>query len=232
MSQAQYLFIIFMFSFAKIVMAQAETVDFSVPNEVDVPAAYAVNGWREVPYYTTWATDLNKTPKLALNCVSPKLYPTHADQSLKHYHQFNSTSFNNAKLRHDESACLLPSRYKNGAGNYYCQRSDLLYTAVISDTFRDSCGNFYRGYTRVTYLLKDENMGTLFSLGRTMYPKRNSTYPGDVEMGATYETDVADFLFLGPLLAGDEARIKKAFIENQKGHLRFDPSSLLFRDIR
>ncbi len=198
----------------------------------EIPSYYAFTEWRPVDGYTTDALDLNKVPQISLNCSSANLYPTHADQSTKQYHQFNYGSYDINKLKAEDPTCLLPSKYKNAAGKYYCQRSDILYSTVISDTYRDLCGNQYRAFWRVTYLKQNDNMGTLFSRGRTMYQNPGSDFPGDVVLGGTYITNVKDFLFLSPLFTGDDNLIKQAFKKNQSSRIRYNPDTLLFEEVR
>lgn len=206
---------------------------FGFDNETgpDNPTHPALRPWSPVVDYVSSPVPLNQIKKVAFNCAADaKLYPTHADQTLKYYHIFNSASFDLARLKYDDPACLLPSRYKNAAGQYYCQRADIYFTTIISDTYRDRCGHVYRGFWRTSFLQQNENMGTLFAKGRTMYPKPGAEFPGDVQLGGTYAVDSAEFLFLAELLPGDAQQIEKSFVDNQKTVLRFNPQSLLFEE--
>ena len=196
----------------------------------DNPTHPALNPWSPVPDYVSSPVELNQIKRKVLNCAESPLYPTHADQTLKYYHLFDAAGFNLSRLKFDDPACLLPSRYKNSAGQYYCQRADIFYTAIISDTYRDRCGNVYRGFWRISFLKQNENMGTLFAKGRTMYPKPGAEFPGDVQLGGTYPVEVSEFLFLSELLAGDADGINKSFIDNQKTLLKFNPQTLLFEE--
>lgn len=205
---------------------------FAFDNETgpNNPTHPALKAWAPVPYYVSSPVPMNQLVKKSFTCDQPQVFPTHADQTLKLYHVFDSAEFDLARLKFDDPACLLPSRYKNAAGQYYCQRSDIYYTAIISDTYRDRCGNVYRGYWRTSFLKENENMGTLFAKGRTMYPKPNATFPGDVQLGGTYPVEASEFLFFSELLAGDADGIQKSFIDNQKTILRFNPQTLLFEE--
>lgn len=194
------------------------------------PVHPALKAWSPVPYYVSSPVPMNQLVKKPFTCDQTQLFPTHADQNLKLYHLFDSAEFDLARLKFDDPACLLSSRYKNSAGQYYCQRSDIYYTTIISDTYRDRCGNIYRGYWRTSFLKENENMGTLFAKGRTMYPKPNATFPGDVQLGGTYPTEASEFLFFSELLAGDVEGIKKSFVDNQKTILRYNPQTLLFEE--
>lgn len=194
------------------------------------PTHPALNPWSPVPDYVSSPVSLNQIQKKPLNCAQSKLFPTHADQTLKYYHLFDSADFDLAHLKFDDPACLLPSKYKNSAGQYYCQRADIYYTTIISDAYRDRCGNVYRGFWRVSFLKQNENIGTLFAKGRTMYPKPGAEFPGDVQLGGTYPVEASEFLFLSELLAGDADGIKKSFVDNQKTLLKFNPQTLLFEE--
>jgi hypothetical protein len=54
-------------------------------------------------------------------------------------------------------------------------------------------------------------MGTLFSKGRTQYPKPNAIFAGEVVDGNTYAVGIKNFLFLSPLLPGDMKKIREAY---------------------
>jgi hypothetical protein len=87
----------------------------------------------------------------------------------------------------------------------------------MSDTYEDACGNLYRGYWFLNYRVgggpqkSEDNMGTLFSKGRTQYPKPNAIFAGEVVDGNTYAVGIKNFLFLSPLLPGDMKKIREAY---------------------
>ena len=206
------------------------TVSAFAQNDLNRPTHPALLPWQEVRDYVTSPIALDQIQHVNFQCDQTTLYPTHADQTTKIYHQFDYAQFDLGKLKADDRACLMPSKFKNASGQYYCQMGDTYYTAIISDTYKDRCGHVYRGYWRVSYLHQDENMGTLFAKGRTMYPKPNADYPGDVQLGGTYPVEASEFLFFSPLFNGDEAAIQKAFVDNQKTILRYNPQTWLFEE--
>lgn len=193
-----------------------------------VPDAQAFIGWQPVPDYTTSDLDLSKIQKIPLNCAQDtKLYPTQPQQDVKLYHRFNWGAYDLARLNSDSEACTLGSKYKNAQGQYPCLRPDTVYNVIMSDTYRDRCGNFYRAYRELLFLKQNESMGTLFSKGRALYPRPNAAYDMDYYVGGTYAVDVSEFLFLSPLLAGDAEKIQNAKSRAKATHT-FDNNSLLF----
>lgn len=138
----------------------------------------------------------------AFSCRSRKVWPTHPSQGTKDYLYAVYANYQHHKTPPNSSGCLL----KNPTGRY-CLRSATAVVVVMTDTFEDECGNYYRGYWLVTYLKSDESMGTLFSKGRTAYPKPNSEFANDYIEGGTYYLDPENFLLLGNLQAGDMAKI-------------------------
>lgn len=215
----------------KSAFAIASSTDYNHVPKDQIVNPQAIEAWEEKMGYVTLKMDLNKVQKIGLDCKDKNLYPTHADQGSKQYHIFDYASYNRLQLNPNDEACLLSSKYKNGAGKFYCMKADLLYTAVISDTYKDSCGHYYRGYWRVTYLQKNDNMGTLFSKGRSMYQNPNSEFPGDMLMDGTYKVDVNQFLFLSPLFKSDMKYIKEAFVRNQTSRLKYNSKTLLFEEV-
>lgn len=193
------------------------------------PNAHAFKGWQPVEGYVTSHIDLNKLPKVQLNCPADPdgLYPTHPQQEVKHYHRFDWGTYDHFKLKGDDEGCSLGSRYKNANGEYSCLRPDTVYSVVMSDVYRDRCGHLYRAYWQLLYLKTNENMGTLFSLGRTLYPNPNSSFPNDFVMGDTYRVSRAQVLFLSAPLTGDREKIIRSQQSAQRTH-RFDPERLLF----
>lgn len=115
------------------------------------------------------------------------------DQSTKKYHKFLVGTYNHAKLKGDSQACATSSITN------YCLRPDTVEYTVMSDIFSDSCGNSYRGFWEVMFMTRHENMGTLGSLGRTLYEKANSQFPGEFETGPTYLVEAKNFLFFTEL---------------------------------
>lgn len=162
-----------------------------------VPNPEAFKGW-EPRGYTIDELDFNtlKTKKFVCD-KSNLLHPMSKDQSTKKYHVFNWGGYDHAKLRGDSEACLVPQK----SNLAFCLKPDTFEYAIMSDTFRDECGNSYRGYWEVQFLTSNESMGTLCSLGRTFYDKPNS--PGEIVGGDTYAVERSRFSFFSELFASD-----------------------------
>lgn len=205
--------------------------DYYLLDPKEVPNQSAILRWTEKSGYVSNPLNLNKIAKISLSCEDKKLYPTHADQTTKAYHVFNAGIYNAQKLKGSDRACLRPSLYRNGSGIYYCVRADHIETAVISDTYKDRCGNFYRGFWRVTYMHADESMGTLFAKGRTMYVRPGAEFKGDYVLGGTYPVDEKEFLFLSPLFLTDKEKIDSQFYANQTSKIRYNDKTLLFEEV-
>lgn len=178
-------------------------------SEPEFPNPGAFTKWREMKGWVTDRTDLETYPKLTVDCADQKLYPTHPQQQLKLYHRFSANAYDNLKLKGGDEPCLIGQKNAPAGKAPLCFRADTAYDTIISDTFQDACGHYYRGFKQVTYLGRNENMGTLFSAGRTTLPKPGSTIENELIPGHTYPVAAKDFLFVGPLLPGDEGEIKK-----------------------
>lgn len=215
----QFIFIVLLFLTAASAFAHSPTP----------PDAHAFKGWQPVAGYVTSTLDLAKLPRLELNCPADAdgLYPTHPQQEVKHYHRFDWGTYDHFKLKGGDEACALGSHYKNTNGEYSCLRPDVAYSVIMSDVYRDRCGQLYRAYWQFVYLKANENMGTLFSLGRTLYPNPKSSFPNDFVMGGTYRVSRDQVLFLSPLLSGDREKITRSQQNALRTH-RFDPERLLF----
>lgn len=193
------------------------------------PNAHAFKGWQPVEGYVTSTIDLARLPRTEINCAADPtgLYPTHPQQDVKHYHRFDWGTYDHGKLKGDDEGCSMSSKFKNARGEYSCLRPDVIYSVIMSDVYRDRCGNLYRAYWELLYLKTNENMGTLFSLGRTLYPNPASSFPGDYVMGDTYKVSRTQMMFLSPVLNGDREKVARAQQNAQRTH-RFDESRLLF----
>lgn len=205
MKKISYLFACILLSFCEITLAQ--NINFNITPTSEIPSPQAFKGFKDKVGYASMPLDLNKLMKVQVKCQTKDLLPTHQQQTTKQYHIYQSGSFDLSKLPFDSEACTMPSKFKNGKGQFYCQQSDILESTVISDTYKDSCGNFYRGFWRVTFLRKNETMGTLFSLGRTLYPKPNSPVENDFEPGDIYPVPTTQFLFFTSLFTADAKKI-------------------------
>ncbi len=137
------------------------------------------------------------------SCQVRKLYPTHPSQGTKDYSYAAFARYNHGKLPPASYACEI----KNPTGRF-CLRASSAIMVVMSDTYEDECGNYYRGYWLTTYLKSDESMGTLFSKGRTAYQKPNSQFANDLAEGGTYFVAPKEFFLLGELLPKDAGIIR------------------------
>lgn len=195
-----------------------------------VPNPEAFHMWRPMNGYTTSNVNLQALPKVQINCEQDQvnLYPTHPQQESKEYHLFDWGQYNHFKLHGESEACAMSSRFKSKNGQYACLRPDVIFNVVMSDIYRDKCGNFYRGFKHLVFLKKNENMGTLLSVGRTIYPNPKSNFPGDTYVGPTYPVLVQEFVFLSNVLPGD---LEKTAALKAKALARthsFDEKTLLF----
>lgn len=173
-----------------------------------VPNAGAIVSWQEIAGYRDSDLDPMSAPRISLECADTNLYPTHPQQNTKHYHLFLSARYDHTRLKGDDEACTLSSKYPNAQGVKPCLRPDYLEYAVISDTYRDSCGHMYRGFWDVAFLKANDNMGVLFAKGRTLYQKPNAGDVNDMYIGDTYAVSADEFLFLSPLLPGDLQKVE------------------------
>lgn len=161
--------------------------------------------------------------QVPLSCDNSALWPTHPFQTTKEYLWAGFAHYYHHKLPVDSYACLRPN-----PTNRFCVLGAIAMAVIMSDTFEDECGNVYRGYWLVSYLKSDENMGTLFSRGRTAYQRPGSPYEYDMIEGDTYPLQNKDFLFLGELLPLDHENIsreqdrafKNGFIRKHKAFTR------------
>jgi hypothetical protein len=174
------------------------------------------------------------------------LYPTHPSQVLKEYHAYDSARYNQREIDGRSEACLVsrvrahpnarqPSAASvariiaeaeaNGRG-IPCLQADAVHRVVLSDTYIDACGNYYRGVKRLSFLGSQENMGTLFSAGRTSYNQGASVTDGQYD-GPTYAVPYTDFVFLAELLPNDMGRITQARSAARATH-KLDETGRLF----
>lgn len=149
---------------------------------------------------------------LPLTCEDKNLYPTHPQQYTKEYIYGVVSKYDNRRLPGKSSSCEIATQNAKA----HCIVAMKAVVAVISDTYEDGCGKLYRGYWLKDYRIAndkrktEDNMGTLFSLGRTQYDKLNAQFPGEVVDGSTYPVKVDEFLFLATLRPGDVKRIREA----------------------
>ncbi|MGZ3653036.1 MAG: hypothetical protein ACXVB9_12855 [Bdellovibrionota bacterium] len=192
-------------------------------NTAELPEPNAIIRWSDPRYEESGLPALDDLDHVDVNCHDRHLYPTHPQQRSKSYHVFRVAVYANEKLDGGSPVCKISS---SGAKKY-CLLADTFEYAVISDLYQDACGGLYRGVWSVGFPKKDDNMGQLFSRGRTVYPKENAEYAGDVEDGQTYPLDQKDFLFVTHPFAGDSEVAKKLAAEAQATHT-YDSVTHLF----
>jgi hypothetical protein len=192
-------------------------------NTSELPEPSAIIRWSDPRYEESGLPALDDLDHVDVVCHDHRLYPTHPQQRSKSYHVFRMAVYENEKLEGVSPVCKISS---SGAKKY-CLLADTFEYAVISDIYQDACGNLFRGVWSVGFPKKDDNMGQLFSKGRTVYPKENAEFSGDVEDGQTYPLEQKDFLFLTHPFPGDAEVAKKLAAEAQVTHT-YDSVTHLF----
>lgn len=192
-----------------------------------IPNPEALSQWQDVTSYQSSNVDLKGLTRLSVDCSDPDLYPTHPQETTKLYHVFKRAQYDLRKLKADDEACAIGAKYQSARGYRVCQMADALNYVVLSDTFQDACGHFYRGFWEVLFLRRNDSMGTLLSQGRTVYPKPNADFDGEMVIGPTYSLQSTTFLFLTPLFPGDMAKIEKQR-EKAAENFRFNERTLLY----
>lgn len=192
----------------------------------EIPEAQAVNRWTDPKYEDPSAPGLDTLERVEVpgSCGDKDLYPTHPQQMSKTYHVYRVANYTNNLIPANSRVCKITT---NGSVKY-CVQTDTFSYSVISDIYQDGCGNLYRGVWNVGFLKRDDNMGTLFSKGRTMYEKENSQFRNDMEEGQTYSLSRKDFLFLTPAFPGDKEKAQKLFQQARQTHY-YDERTRLFR---
>lgn len=171
--------------------------------------------------------DVFSLPSKKIECGDPNLYPTHPQQSTKLYHSYQTAAYDQTRLRAEDEACKIGSKYENTLGWRPCLLADVAEDAVISDTYQDACGHFYRAAWEVTFLKSDDNMGLLFSRGRTLYPKENAEFENDMYVAQTYPVAAEDFLVITDLFPGDLEKIEAQKRAAEATH-SYDPAKGIF----
>lgn len=166
------------------------------------PDTQHLGRWNEHRDFILTSRDPRGLFRRGFSCANGKLFPTHPSQATKEYQYAVWSQYDHSRLSPSSYACLTVS-----PPGRHCLRAAVAIMVILSDTFQDECGNFFRGYWLQGYLKSDENMGTLASRGRTFYPKPNSPFPNDFEEGGTYAVEPKSFLFLAELEPGDQGKI-------------------------
>lgn len=162
-----------------------------------------LSSWQLNPDFVLNGPGPSRIRQRPMNCASKVLYPTHPSQATKDYLHAMYASYDHGRLPPESYACLTRTTTRR-----HCLRGAIAEAVIMGDTYVDDCGNFYRGYWLTTYLKSDENMGTLFSKGRSAYEKPDAQFPGEFIEDNTYSLTVDQFLILGELLPGDAESIR------------------------
>lgn len=91
------------------------------------------------------------------------LLPLSKDQKKKTYHLDFTATFDRT-IPGDSDLCQVRQR----GGQFRCIVAKRFKAKLLSDTYRDSCGNLLRGYAWITYTLPGETMMDSVSPGRTL----------------------------------------------------------------
>jgi len=196
--------------------------------DVAIPDPQGFLGWKEIAGYRTSDKDVDKLQAVELKCDKTELFPTHPSQATKLYHAAQIGLYQQTKIPGTSEACKISGKFKTTRGTLPCLMADSLKYFAISDTYQDRCGNFYRGLVEVRFWSRDESMGTLFSRGRTVYPKPHSDFEGEMEEGGTYAVDYNDMLLVTELFPGDQEAIAKYKGDALANGFRFNSTTLLF----
>jgi len=102
-----------------------------------------------------------------------KLYPTHPSQSLKEYHVYDRAEFDRRQIDGRDDECLLSqvqdlrpgarprsqslidrviSQADERGRPIPCQLGNSVHRVMLSDTYIDACGNYYRGIKSMQFL--------------------------------------------------------------------------------
>jgi hypothetical protein len=194
-----------------------------------VKEKHAFLGWKNNPREQTDFLNFEEVKSVSINCENSRIFPTHPQMDQKKYFNAKYGSFDHFKLSTESELCLLKTKSKNSKGNYTCLRADRLAYVVISDLYEDSCGNFYRGYKELLFQRSHENMGTLFSPGRSMLPDPKATVEGEYIYGSTYPVESAEFYFFTEVTDQERASIKVGKKQAEKLGIRWDPQTNTFQ---
>ena len=199
---------------------------FPLPNPVPNPEAF--RGWNNIPESTAGAAAPETFARIPVACADKELVPTNPQQTTKTYHVFKSGRYDHSKLTADDEACAFGAKNVSSKGIRLCFSPDSTEYGVISDFYQDHCGHSYRGFWEVQFMKKDENMGNLFSRGRTMYQDPHSPFKNDMYTGNTYALVESDFLFLAPVTADEIKRVQKERDAALRTSHRLNSTTLIF----
>jgi hypothetical protein len=191
------------------------------------PNAAAFKGWERKAQEESSAVDPYAWEKASFACDRPGIFPTHPQMSLKRYHLMLVAQYDHFRLQGGDEACAIGGKKPNGKGIIPCFRPDIFHYVLLSDTYQDACGHYFRGVKEIAFFRRNENMGTLFSPGRGMLRKAGSEFDEYV-MAPTYVSKPEDFLFFIQLLPGDLEQIAQDREKALRGEFLFSEATGLF----
>lgn len=145
--------------------------------------------------------------RTTVHCADKTLYPTHPQSDLKRYHRYAHGRYDAFKVPASSEVCKIRG---GTAARPICLATATLEYAMLSDTYRDTCGNLYRGFWDQLYLSTQETMGTLMSRGRRVFEVPSAQFAGEVYDADTYGVAEREFLFLADAFPGDKERVERA----------------------
>lgn len=192
-----------------------------------VPNPGAFKGWERKAQEESSVVDPYSWERAAFACNRPGIFPTHPQMSLKRYHLMLIGQYDHFRLQGSDEACAIGGKKPNGKGVIPCFRPDIFHYVLLSDTYQDACGHYFRGVKEIAFFRRAENMGTLFSPGRGMLRKAGSEFDEYVT-APTYVSKPEDFLFFIQLLPGDQERIAQDREQALRGEFLFNEGTGLF----
>lgn len=206
--------------------------------KAEVPHPQFFKGWKFDSSYEAYGQDLKTLNKVEIACENKTLVPTHPQQGTKKYHLAIIGKYNTHQIKGGEKGsysdiCQIWTKHVIPEQRT-CLLSKALKVVVLSDTYQDTCGNFYRGYFKEKFFSSDETMGTLVSLGKTFYENPYSEFAGtglvETYVGGTFAVQASEFLYFSKASAQDLIEIKKSLALAQKNGQSRDPHTGLFED--
>jgi hypothetical protein len=191
------------------------------------PNADAFKGWERKTQEESSSINPYVWERVPFGCDRPGIYATHPQMSLKRYHLMLIGQYDHFRLLGSDEACAIGGKKPNGKGIIPCFRPDIFHYVLLSDTYQDSCGHYFRGVKEITFFRREENMGTLYSPGRGMLRKAGSEFDEYV-MAPTHVSKPEDFLFLIRLFPGDIEQISHDREQALRGEFLFNEGTRLF----
>lgn len=148
-----------LFSFSAFGLSEAELIERFVPNYAKDHLKKTRLEKLEFPHFQEDIQNL----VLRRDICEGSLYPLTKDQKEKTYHLEFSASFERT-IPGDSELCQVRQR----GGQFRCIVAKRFKAKLLSDTYRDRCGNLLRGFAWVTYTLPGETMMDSVSPGRTL----------------------------------------------------------------